>query len=204
MIKKIAIACVLVVTATLTQAQTNYVYLAWDYNMPLSNKEWLDSSTPHGGVLGYRHFIRDGQLSVGVDINWTTYDQYEPRQTFQQTNGALTTDYYKYIYQYGGVASVQYYHSLFDGIVLPYYGIGVGANYNQFTLYYNIYEDADKAWGFLVRPEVGAVVKFGKYRSLGAILAAHYDYSTVKYPDYNYSGFSSLGWKLGIVLMGGN
>jgi hypothetical protein len=185
----------------LVNAQTNYAYLAWDNNYPLSNKEWLDSSSPHGGGLGFRFFVRDNQISIGLDLSWTTFDQYEPTQTFPQEHGAITTDYYKYIYQYGAVASVQYYQSIGSEIVFPYYGLGLGGNYNNFRIYYNIYDDGDSGWGFLVRPEAGVLIKFGKYRTLGALAAVHYDYSTVKMPQYDYSGFSSVGWKVGIVIM---
>lgn len=199
--KKIFFLLVLFAAPWLADAQTNYAYLSWDNNYPLSNKDWLSSSSPHGGVAGFRFFIRDNQFSVGLDLNWTTFDQYEPTQTFPQDNGAITTDYYKYIYQYGGVVSGQFYHPTGSEIFFPYYGLGLGANYNRYTVYYNIYEDAESAWGFLIRPEAGVLVKFGKYRSLGAIAAVHYDYSTVRMPVYDYSGFSSLGWKVGIVIM---
>ncbi len=200
--KKLLILSLIFLAPWLANAQTNYAYLAWDNNFPLSNKDWLDSSSPHGGVAGFRFFVRDNQFSVGIDLNWTTYDQYEPTQTFQQENGAITTDYYKYIYQYGGVISAQYYQPIGSDIVFPYYGLGIGANYNRYSLFYNIYEDSESAWGLLVRPEAGVLVKFGKYRSLGAIAAAHFDYSTVKMETYDYSGFSSYGFKVGIVIMG--
>jgi hypothetical protein len=198
--KIIFISCVLMLPLV-SWAQSNYAYLAWDNNYPLSNKEWLDEASPHGGAVGFRFFLRDDQLSVGLDLNWTTFDQYEPTRTFPQDNGALTTDYYKYIYQYGGVVSVQFYHPMESKIFFPYYGVGIGANYNRFALYYNIYEDVSKGWAFLVRPEAGVLVKFGEYRSLGAIAGIHYDYSTVRNERYDYSGFSSVGWKIGLVLM---
>jgi hypothetical protein len=197
---------VLLVTAPLlTNAQDSFGFLSWDIQVPLTNKEWIDSSSPHGGAVGYRFMVIDEKLSVGLDLNWTTFGQYQPTQTFPQDNGAITTDYYKYLYQYGATATAQYY--LPNGtqeIFFPYVGLGLGANYNQFALYYNIYEESDHAVGFLARPEAGIIVRFGKYRSLGAMVALHYDYSTVKYPEYNYSGFSSAGVRVGLVIRGRN
>jgi hypothetical protein len=192
----------LIIASLVTMAQENYAYLSWNYNVPLSNKEWLDTPSPHGGAFGYRYFIKEGKISVGLDLNWTTFDQYEPTQTFPQDHGAITTDYYKYVYQYGGVLTGQYYLPIGESeIFFPYVGFGIGANYNRFTLYYNIYEEAEKSWGFLARPEAGILAKFGKDRSLGVIGAIHYDYSTAKSKDYDYSGFSSVGFKLGIMMM---
>jgi outer membrane protein W len=199
--KKFLLFSFLILACWSASAQRNYAYLAWDINMPLTNKEWIEDTSPHGGMVGFRYFVRDEQFSVGLDLNWTTYDQYEERQTFQTDNGAFTTDYYKYIYQYGAAVSAQYYKPSSSEIFFPYVGLGVGANYNQYTVYYNIYENSQKAWGFLVRPEAGALIKFGPDRSLGAIVAVHYDYSTAKNVNYNYTNFSSVGVKIGLMLM---
>jgi hypothetical protein len=200
--KKLLFLFLVLTSGISSLAQQNYFYLAWDYNIPMSNKNWLDSGSPNGGAAGYRFFISDEQLSVGLDINWATYDQYESTQTFQQTSGAITTDYFKYIYNYGAVVSGQYYFPAGDSeLFFPYAGLGLGASLNEYTLYYNIYTDSYRNWGFLARPEAGVVVKFGKYRSLGAIAAVHYDYSTNKQAQFNYSNFSALGFKIGIVAM---
>ena len=196
----ILLSIVFLVLALQVNAQSNYAYLALDYNHPLTNRKWIDTPTLHGGVAGLRFFLKD-EFSLGLDLNWTTYDQYEPTQTFYQDHGAITTDYYKYIYQYGVTATAQYYLWKTD-IVYPYVGLGVGANLNKYSLYYNIYDEGNQSWGFLARPEAGIVVRFGKYRSLGAMAALHYDFSTSKSAEYNYSRFTNAGLKVGIVLMG--
>jgi hypothetical protein len=199
---KLLLLAVILIGPSFAQAQDNFAFLAWNYNIPLTNKKWLDTPSPHGGVFGYRYFVKEQKISVGLDLSWTTFDQYEPTQTFLQENGAITTDYFKYIYQYAGVVNGQYYFNIGDSeLVFPYAGLGLGASYNRFTLYYNIYEDTEKTWAFIARPEAGVLVKFGKYRSLGAIAAVHYDYSTAKNENYNYSSFSSAGFRLGVVLM---
>src|SRR5918993_546487 len=95
----------------LSQAQSNYLYITWDYNIPLTNTEWLDNSASRGGKVGYRAFLND-RMSVGLDLGWTTFTKYSPRETFQNATGAITTDYFKYIYSYSAAASVQYYFPL--------------------------------------------------------------------------------------------
>lgn len=183
-------------------AQENYFYLGWNYTIPLSNTTWLEDGSASGGKAGYRFFIGDGRFSAGLDFNWATYEQYEPTETFPQENGAITTDYFKYIYNYGIVASGQYNIPLGEKeLFIPYAGLGLGANYNAYTIYYNIYEDNDEAWGFLVRPEAGMLIRFSERRSIGAIAGIHYDFSTNKSADFDYSNFSALGFKIGLVLM---
>ena len=202
MLKKYLLFALFCFSAVAVTAQENFFYLSWNAQTPLSNTDWLDASSARGGKVGYRFFVVEDRLTMGVDVNWITYDQYEPTQTFQQENGAITTDYFKFIYNYGAVVSAQYYIPVGESkIFFPYAGLGLGANYNDFTLYYNIYNDSYTSWGFLARPEAGVVVRFGPYRSLGAIAGVHFDYSTNRNENFNYSDFNTVGFKLGIVVM---
>lgn len=190
--------------AMVSFGQSNYGYLAWNYQTPLSNRDWLSDNASRGGAIGYRAFVgSERRISVGGEFSWTTFTQYAPRETFFYPDGALTTDYYKYVYSYAALVNGQYNFPLGDrGMVLPYVGLGLGANRNSYTLYYNIYSDATQAWGFLARPEAGIAVRFSERRSLGAMAAVHYDYSTNKNSEYGYSNFNALGFKVGLVLMG--
>ena len=130
------------------------------------------------------------------------YDQYKPTETTETGSGAITTDYFKYVYSYSAAASAQYNFRLGESETFyPYVGLGLGANSNEYTLYYNIYKDSETKWGFLARPEAGILVKFGQRRSLGAMAAVHYDYSTNKSENFDYDNFSSVGFQVGIILM---
>jgi hypothetical protein len=200
--KRILFLGLLMCSAWLASAQENYFYASWAYNVPLSNKEWLDSPTGYGGMAGYRFFIRESELSLGLDLGWTTFKQYEPLQTFESPGSAITTDYFKYIYNYSAVVSAQYHLGAGKSeVFFPYVGLGLGANYNDYTLYYNIYTEDYRGFGFLARPEAGFLVRFGERRSVGAIAAVHYDYSTNRRKEFNYDNFSAVGFKIGIVLM---
>lgn len=200
--KKLFLVSLFLFTGSLAVAQYNYFYAGWNYNVPLSNKEWLDSPTGYGGMAGYRFMVREAELSIGIDVNWATYQQYEPTTTFPRDNGAITTDYFKFVDTYGAVVSAQYYfHPGESEFVFPYVGLGVGANYNNYSLQYNIYLDEYDGFGFLARPEAGVVVRFSERKSIGAIAAVHYDYSTNRNSQYNYSSFSSAGFRIGIVFM---
>jgi hypothetical protein len=42
-------------------------------------------------------------------------------------------------------------------------------------------------------------VKIG--RSIGAMAALHYDYSTSKSEKFNYDNFSTIGFQIGLILM---
>ena len=202
MMKRYIFLLIILISANEAWTQENYFYLALDVNKPISNG-WLENTSSRGGRLGFRGFLNDRRFSAGVDLNWAQFDRYEPEETFPNSSGALTTDYFKYIYQYGAVVSGQYNFSVGDGeILFPYAGLGLGANYNEYLIYYNIYTEGEKNWGFLARPEAGMVVRFGAGRALGAIASVHYDFSTNSSTDFEVSNFSSFGFQIGVMLMG--
>jgi hypothetical protein len=191
----------LVFSSTLLAAQEKYIYLNLDVNKPLSNTSWIEDISVSGGKLGYRGFIRPN-FSAGLDIGWSNFDQYEPTKTIENPTGAITTDYFRFIYSYSAVVSGQYYFKSEDEErFFPYAGLGLGANTNEYVLYYNIYQDAERSWGFLARPEAGILWRFTERGSLGVMAAVHYDYSTNKSENYNYDNFSALGFQVGLMLM---
>lgn len=199
--KKLLIVFLALLSANIVLAQDRYIYINLDINKPLDNTDWISSATARGGRAGYRFFINP-KFSAGLDLGWTTYDQYKPTQTRYTGNGAVTSDYFNYVYNYSAALSAQYNFKVGDGETLfPYAGLGLGANNNEYVLYYNIYQDSERAWGFLARPEAGILVKFSRRKSIGAMAAVHYDFSTNKSENYNYDRFSSLGFQIGLVFI---
>jgi len=188
-------------SSALLRGQEKYIYLNLDVNKPMSNTAWIEDISFSAGKLGYRGFIRPN-FSAGLDVGWANFDQYEPTSTKQNPTGAITTDYFHYIYSYSAVVSGQYYFKDEDeDRFFPYAGMGLGANTNEYVLYYNIYEDTERSWGFLARPEVGVLFRFTERGSLGIMAAVHYDYSTNKSEKFAYSNFSALGFQIGLMSM---
>lgn len=184
-------------------AQERYFYVALDVNKPMSNTSWINGTSTSGLKAGFRAFLNNNErISLGVDISSQTYDEYKPKRTIEKPGGAVTTDYYNYIYSYSALASGQYYFPLGEErMFLPYAGLGLGANLNEYVKYYNIYSDTDRKWGFVARPEAGILVRFSKRKSIGAIAAVHYDYSTNNSDLFGYKNFSSIGFQLGLMFM---
>ena len=188
-------------SSSLLMAQEKYIYVNLDVNKPLSNTSWIEGTSSAGGRVGYRGFIRPN-FSAGLDLGWSNYDQYEPTRTIENPTGAITTDYFHYIYSYSGVVSGQYYFKSEDeDRFFPYASLGLGANTNEYVLFYNIYEDTERSWGFLARPEAGVLFRFSQRSSLGIMAAVHYDYSTNKSDKFDYSNFSALGFQIGLMVM---
>ena len=143
-------------------AQEKYIYVSLDVNKPTSNTSWIEDISAAGGKIGYRGFITPN-FSAGLDLGWANFDQYEPKSTKENPTGAITTDYFHYIYSYSATISGQYYLKGEDeDRFFPYAGLGLGANTNEYVLYYNIYEDTERSWAFLARPEIGMLFRFSE------------------------------------------
>ncbi len=194
------IAAVLVTTTTL-YGQDKYIYLNIDASKPLSNTSWISDMTLSAGKLGFRGFILPN-FSAGLDLGWANFNQYVPTETRQTGSGAITTDYFNYIYTYSAAVSGQYYLKDEDeDRLMPYVGLGLGASTNEYVLYYNVYQDSERSWGFLARPEAGVLFRFTERSSLGLMAAVHFDYTTNKSRNFDYNHFSALGFQLGLISM---
>jgi len=201
--KKIAIIVVLACICGQAQAQENYFFVNWDINTPMTNTNWIGSTSARGIRAGYRAVIGpQRKFSAGLDVAWATFSEYKPTETFQQSSGAITTDYFNYIYQLSFAASGQYYfHKDANERFFSYVGMGLGTNQNKYAVYYNIYKDQHQSWGFLARPEVGVLWRISERKRLGLMATVHYDYTTSKSADYNYTSFSAVGVSIGIMSM---
>lgn len=192
---------IFVFTCVTLIAQPKYFYVSLNYNAPMSNKDWISKGSAQGLRVGYRAFVTD-RISAGVDLGSASMNEYKPTRTIESSSGAITTDYFNYVYSYSAVISGQYNFLVGDGdLIFPYAGLGLGANYNDYTQYYNIYTNQHKAFGFLARPEAGILVRFGTRRSLGAMAAIHYDFSTNKNAEFGYRNFTTAGFQIGLMLM---
>src|SRR3546814_887018 len=87
-------------------AQPKYFYFSLDYNAPLSNKSWISKGSAQVVRIGYRAFITD-RVSAGVDLGSSSINEYKPTRTIESASGAISTDYFNYIYSYSAVISGQ-------------------------------------------------------------------------------------------------
>jgi hypothetical protein len=174
-----------------------YFSISYDVNVPLVNTGYVKDVSTRGFQVGFRQKINE-KFYAGLDLNDATYSSHIPRQTYSTDGGALTTDFYNYVYSYGGAIAAEYY---FDNEkkIMPFVGIGIGATYNEYTQYYNLFSNSDKKWGMLLRPQAGAIFKLGKFESWGLITAIHLDYSTAKSKDFGYDNFMNVGFRVGLV-----
>ncbi len=205
MFRKLFICLTTIPMALAVSAQGNHTTafsdelfgLSWDINVPINNN-FTNKTSLDGFQMDYRKMIKP-DLSVGLEINWASYDQYYPRKTYQIPSGAITTDFYSYLYTFPLALNVHHYFHVKSNMIFPYAGLALGATYSEMKLYYNTYVSSDYNWGFLIRPELGAIIKFSESSPAGLLIGARYNYSTNSQSSFKINGIQSVGFQLGIV-----
>lgn len=172
-------------------------FLAWDISSP--QNDFVKKTSFSGGTFGYRKMLKNGNVSVGADVSWNSHHEYAPKQTYQLKDGAVTTDLYKYLYTLPLTLNTHYYFKAGKSIH-PYVGVALGATYADEQLYYNTFVTEDTQWGFLVRPEVGALIKLGTNSGWAILAGVRYSYSTNKQTEFKIDNLQSFGYQLGIAL----
>lgn len=193
------IACCVLAGEVSAQYYDKMFFIGWNANQPLVNSEFAGKFSGRGARLGYRELLNE-KFAMGVDLTWSTYDDYIERQTYQLRGGAITTDYVNYANIYGGTLAGEYYFRT-EQKIMPYVGLGAGVAYHNYKVYYNVFSTGDNAFGFLVRPQAGCWFKVSERKSWALNTAVHFDFSTAKSPDFGYKNFANFGFQLGIVYL---
>jgi len=199
---KAAVVILLLVIASGSASAQFYdkmFFVGWNVNQPFSNKDFIEKSSSRGARVGYREMLRE-QLALGIDLTWATYDDYEPRQTYNNPNSTLTTDFTNYANNYGALLTGDYYFFV-EKKVMPYVGLGAGLAYNSYKVYYNVYSAGDNSFGFLMRPTAGCWIKFSETKNWGLNAGVHLDFSTAKSSDVGYKNFMNAGFEIGLVFL---
>lgn len=190
---------IFVIAATQTSAQyfDKVLFVGWTGNVPVANRDFVESVTLRGGRIGYREII-NSRVMAGIDLTTASYDKYLPRQTYYSSGSAITTDFTHWVTNYGATLSGEY---LFreEQRLMPYVGLGLGVAYNSYKIYYNVFSSADNVFGFLARPRAGAWFRFSERSTWGVNVAVHVEYSTAKSEATGYKYFLNPGFEIGLV-----
>lgn len=168
-------------------------------SFPLSNRNFIDNTALRGLRFFYRELISE-RVSGGFDFSYVTYSDYLPPRVYTTGLQSVYTDLYNNVDQYAVTVSGEY-NFRPEARLMPFAGLGGGAAYSIFNLYYNIYSDSDRKWSGLIRPYGGAILRFGPKSSWAFFSTISLDHAFVKAPDYDYNGFSSMNIQAGLVFL---
>jgi outer membrane protein W len=171
-------------------------FVGYEVAVP-TNSNYLTNTSWSGMRFEYQHMFRDN-VSFGIGVSFNAFDQYFTTQTYQLKNGsgAVTGDMIRQVYTTPITASLHYYMQG-GKTIRPYVGLGLGTEYSEQNVYFNIYGAESNNWGFVVRPEIGLLAKFNY--DVGGFLGVAYNYSTNKNDAFNISHLSQIPITIGVV-----
>ncbi|MFX1705437.1 outer membrane beta-barrel protein [Chitinophaga sp. CC14] len=186
--------------SSFAQGRMNNLFgLSWEIAIP-TNNDFLDKTSFAGGKAEYRHFLKQAPVSFGIAVSWNSFEQYIPTQTitYKDGNSAITTDMDRVIYTVPVMATAHYYFN-YGKKAMPYIGLGIGTQYAEQNIYYNIFEDTQNNWGFAVRPEIGVLIR-PNGGNWGILLGAAYSYATNKNDLFQNDNLKSFNFNIGLFL----
>lgn len=195
--KLIIISAILLFTGTAVMAQDIHNLFGASWEIAFPQGDFIKKASFAGGKLEYRHFLRSN-LSLGLTMSWNNYEEYVGRKTYENADQtqAITTDNQRYIFALPITADAYYYFKT-GGNVKPYVGVGLGAQYASQEVYYNIYYSEEKNWGFVARPQVGALIRLQPTSPSYIMLGAGYNYATNKNESFKVDNMSNFWFSIG-------
>jgi outer membrane protein W len=169
---------------------------SWEIAFP-HNNDYVGKTSLTGWRFEYRKMVRPN-VSVGLALSSNYFDDYFPSKTYTSGDGksAVTTDMVRQVFTMPLTLVSHYYMGKENKNAKPFLGIGIGGQFTELNSFFNVYEIQEKNWGFVVRPEFGAIFRMGQ--GIRGLLSIGYNLSTNHYDAFNLTGENQFVINLGI------
>jgi outer membrane protein W len=152
-----------------------------------SLKDYTNKTSFRGWRIGMQYQLND-QLAVGLRSGYQEFYQRVPRAVYHVDGSDVSAVQTRTLQVTPVLATIQYQLVKPDKAVIPYIGLGVGGASFVFNKYYGEFSDDHNSWQFLVSPEVGINIPFGKGSPVLFNASIQYSYSPYKWEDVtNYN-----------------
>jgi outer membrane protein W len=198
--KKIMIGIAMILlsgSSLMAQDIRNLFGVSWEVAFP--GGDFIKKPSFLGGKLEYRYFVKPN-LSLGATLSWNNYEEYVGTKTYENADQtqAITTDNERFVFAMPMTADLFYYFKS-GGKVIPYAGVGIGAQYASQEVYYNIYYSEEKNWGFVARPQIGALIRLQPTSPSTLMIGAGYNYGTNKNESFKVDNLSNFWVSIGFA-----
>lgn len=171
----------------------------WSIAQPLGSlKDYSNNTSLRGWGAGVQYML-NGQLAVGLRTGYQDFYERSPRAVYSDPKqGDVSAVQTRTLQVIPIQATVSYTFLKQDQPVLPYAMVGVGTAHMRYEKYWGEFVEADKSWQFLVSPEIGINIPFGKASPLMFNVNARYNYSPYKMGDI--TSFNTIQGNIGLKL----
>lgn len=162
--KKIFFSICILLASMASQAQihtgSSVFLVGWEIGIPVNN-DYISETSWGGGYFDWRKFIKPN-ISLGFATSFNAFRQFVDTKTYVSSDQstAVTTKMMRYQNVMPFMFNACYYFNEM-GMALPYVGLGVGAEFSDQWMYYSSFTSSNRDWGFVARPSIGAILRFG-------------------------------------------
>ena len=180
----------------MAQGVKNLFGVSWEVAFPVG--DFIGKTSFSGAKLEYRHFVKPS-FSIGTTLSWNNYEEYVSKKTYENADQtqAVTTDNDRIVFNLPITADFFYYFQS-SGKIKPYAGVGLGAQYSAQEVYYNIYVSEEKNWGFVARPQIGALIHLQPTNPTFFMVGAGYNYATNKNESFKVDNLANFWVSIGV------
>ncbi len=203
-IKAVALLAVCLLALNNGQAQVlpkGYFNVDWQVNFPIGN-DFASKASGWGMNFEGGSWIGTTDFAIGGFLAYHTNNEYIDAKVISvgQT-GSLYTDQQHSLFQLPFGVSGRYRLTDGAGVLDPYLGLKMGAEFARFSTYYSTYETYDNTWGFYLSPEIGTTIYPFASHYAGLHIAAYFSYATNKSQlfEYDVKSLNNFGLRLGVT-----
>ncbi|WP_167021340.1 outer membrane beta-barrel protein [Chitinophaga sp. Cy-1792] len=160
-----------------------------------SLKDYTNKTSFRGWSAGLQYMLND-QLSVGLRTGFQDYYERLPRAVYPDKIGDVSAVQTRTLQVIPIQATIGWAFTKPDKAVIPYASVGIGVANMDYKKYWGEFVESDNSWRFLVSPEIGINVPFGKASPLLFNANVRYNYAPYKVGDL--TNFQSIQGNIGL------
>ncbi|PSL47762.1 outer membrane protein with beta-barrel domain [Chitinophaga niastensis] len=160
-----------------------------------SLKDYSDKTSFRGWSAGLQYMLNN-QLSVGIRTGFQDFYQKLPRAVYPDKMGDVSAVQTRTLQVIPIQATVGYAFTKPDKAIIPYASVGIGAANMNYEKYWGEFVEKNNSWQFMVSPEIGINVPFGKASPVMFNANVRYNYAPYSYSDI--TGFNSVQGNIGL------
>jgi hypothetical protein len=160
-----------------------------------SLKDYSNKTSFRGWSAGLQYMLND-RLSVGIRTGFQDYYQKLPRAVYPDKSGDVSAVQTRTLQVIPVQATIGYSFTSPASVVIPYGSLGIGAASMNYEKYWGEFVEKNNSWQFMVSPEIGINVPFGKYSPVMFNANVRYNYAPYKYQDI--TSYNSIQGNIGL------
>jgi len=176
-------------------------YFNINYNLGWSvgdMNNYINTNSYRGFSIDGRKFISD-KITLGGYMGWTGFYEKFERKTYPISKSTTVTGVGSNTYYNFTLGMNAHYYPLQNGYIKPYVGVNAGPTYQTLQTQIGRFYIEDQTWQFMIAPELGVFIPFGKDSDVGINTGVRYNYIAYHNSNYGFSnGLTYMQWFIGI------